>query len=510
MTAEGAPGFYGKVATRGDFVSRRLPRTFLAPWDNWLQAGLACSRDQLGERWLEVYLTSPLWRFALAPGVCGDLAWVGILLPSVDRVGRYFPLTVARPLGGGGTALAALAEWSAWLEAAERLGLSALDEDFDIEAFDKAVGEGSPAAAPGEPPAAGGSRAPAQASATVGWHFAVGAGDATGPAARLVADALLDAQLPLHSVWSSRGSDLVGPSLALARALPPPSAFAALLDGGWARWGWANGPATSAAADPAPIRQPPAPVSEPVLRALAWTSAAATHEGRVRHRNEDAFLDDPARGLWAVADGMGGHADGAVASRQVVRSLQEVDDPPDLDRFAETACAALTEANARLRERAAAHAGEEARVIGSTVVALLARGAHVSCLWAGDSRIYLFRDRELRALTRDHSVVEELVRRGEVDPEYALAHPEANALTRAVGGEDRLEVDELCVDVRPGDVFLLCSDGLTKEVSHAEMAEVLQAVPDLQGACDALVRRALDHGGRDNVTVVLARADGRR
>ena len=288
---------------------------------------------------------------------------------------------------------------------------------------------------------------------------------------------------------------------------PPAAAFAALLDGGWARWGWASLPAAVAQVDSAPPEPAPDPLPAATPPSLQWTSAAGTHEGKVRTRNEDAYLDLPGRGIWAVADGMGGHADGAVASREVVDRLEGLPDEPDLDRLTEAAGAALSDANASLRQRATALAGESG-VIGSTVVVLLARGSHASCLWAGDSRIYLFRDRELRALTRDHSFVEELVRRGEVSPEYALAHPEANALTRAVGGEDRLEVDELCVDVRPGDVFLLCSDGLTKEVSHAEMAEVLSSVPDLQGACDALVRRALDHGGRDNVTVVVASVEG--
>ena len=107
MIGSGAAGFYGKVPTRGDFVSRRLPWTFVDPWDRWLQGGLACSRDQLGDAWLEVYLTSPVWRFALTPGVCGDAGWIGIVLPSVDRVGRYFPLTVARPWTGTDSAVAA-------------------------------------------------------------------------------------------------------------------------------------------------------------------------------------------------------------------------------------------------------------------------------------------------------------------------------------------------------------------------------------------------------------------
>lgn len=105
LPGSGALGFYGKVATHGDFVSRRLPRSFLDPWDHWLQDCLRYSQEQLGADWLDVYLTSPVWRFALAPGVCGDGAWTGVLIPGVDRVGRYFPLTVAAPLPRGAITL---------------------------------------------------------------------------------------------------------------------------------------------------------------------------------------------------------------------------------------------------------------------------------------------------------------------------------------------------------------------------------------------------------------------
>jgi protein phosphatase len=318
----------------------------------------------------------------------------------------------------------------------------------------------------------------------------------------------LQALLPLHSGWSSRGSDLVAPCLAIARGLPPASGFAALLNGQWARWGWAN---------EAPVR-PVAPVqaAKPIRsldpepsppRTLGWTSAACTHTGKVRAHNEDACLALPERGIWVVADGMGGHAQGDVASGAVVKSLQALPDIPDIAELTTAATAALGSVNASLRERAASQTADGG-VIGSTVVALLARDHHVTCVWAGDSRIYLYRDGELRALTRDHSLVEELVLRGELKPEHALSHPEANALTRAVGGEDRLEVDEVCVEAHPGDLFLLCSDGLTKELPQDAIAAVLRGTTGLQDACDALVQETLARAARDNVTVVLVRFEG--
>jgi protein phosphatase len=237
-----------------------------------------------------------------------------------------------------------------------------------------------------------------------------------------------------------------------------------------------------------------------------WASAYRTDPGRVRDHNEDACLALPERGLWVVADGMGGHADGAVASAEVIRGLEQLPDEADIERLGALAEAGLLQVNTDLRIRAVTHPWAD--VIGSTVVVLLARDRHAVCLWAGDSRAYLYRDRELVQITRDHSVVEQLVFDGAISREEALAHPQANALTRAVGGEDELRLDEVCVDVRPGDLFLLCTDGLTKEVPEAEVAQLLGTAEDLQRTADALVERALAHGGRDNVTVALVRAEG--
>lgn len=126
-------GFFGKVPSLGDFVSRRLAPEFLSPWDAWLQAGLQCSRERLGEQWLEVYLCSPIWHFALAAGVCGEQGWAGVMIPSVDRVGRYFPLTVVATVGEG------LLLDATWHGEVERLALSALDEALSQEVFDEWV-----------------------------------------------------------------------------------------------------------------------------------------------------------------------------------------------------------------------------------------------------------------------------------------------------------------------------------------------------------------------------------
>ncbi len=132
-TACRGPGFFGKVPTHGDFVSRRLPADALVAWDTWLQAALRCSREKLGDCWLETYLTAPVWRFSLAAGVCGSDAWTGVLMPSVDRVGRYFPLTIAAAVP------CATPLQDAWYDAVEELAFSALAPGFVLVEFDAAL-----------------------------------------------------------------------------------------------------------------------------------------------------------------------------------------------------------------------------------------------------------------------------------------------------------------------------------------------------------------------------------
>jgi protein phosphatase len=228
-----------------------------------------------------------------------------------------------------------------------------------------------------------------------------------------------------------------------------------------------------------------------------WQSASCTHVGRVRQINEDAVLDQPERGLWAVADGMGGHTLGDVASRMVVDALAEI---PDAD--SRNIRAALGDVNRRLMKEAALR---DVQVIGSTVVVLLASANRCSCIWAGDSRIYRYRDGALQQLTRDHSHVEELIARGLLSPAEASRHPGHNLITRAIGVADLLELEEDDSDVRAGDMFVLCSDGLSNEVDAQQMTMLL-ARQDCKLAAQRLVQEALAHGGRDNVTVVVAMA----
>lgn len=235
-----------------------------------------------------------------------------------------------------------------------------------------------------------------------------------------------------------------------------------------------------------------------------WTSAACTDVGRVRERNEDACLDLPERGIWAVADGMGGHAVGDFASRAIVQALSALPPADSLEHALDNARLAMQTVNQLLIDEALRM---KVRVIGSTVVMLLACDRQCSCLWAGDSRLYLFRDGHLKQLSRDHSQVERLRARGLITAEEARHHPAHNTITRAVGAAATLDLEWLTFEVGDGDVFLLCSDGLSNEVDDARITEILAARAVPEQAAAALLQQALDNGGRDNVSVVIIRAE---
>jgi protein phosphatase len=238
-------------------------------------------------------------------------------------------------------------------------------------------------------------------------------------------------------------------------------------------------------------------------RLFGWTSAFRSHPGRVRQVNEDACLDQPEHELWAVADGMGGHTLGEYASGLAVQSLKDLPAAEDLEQRVKAARERLREVNRHLRAEALRR---ETPLIGTTIAALLAAGRRCACLWAGDSRIYLYRAGRLSQLTRDHSHLEAARSRhfGELDD--TLIMPRANLITRALGCEDTLELDEVTIELLDGDMFLLCSDGLSNEVSEASIEQAL-----LTGictmACDALVDMALERDAHDNISAVVVSAE---
>ena len=238
-----------------------------------------------------------------------------------------------------------------------------------------------------------------------------------------------------------------------------------------------------------------------------WSSAGRSHVGMVRAINEDACLAMPELGLWAVADGMGGHEAGDIASQMIVEALQQTPAPPSWPDFLHSVREALYDVNRRLREESAQR--YQHRTIGSTVVVLLAHEDQCACLWVGDSRIYRLRDSQLEQLTRDHSHVQELVDQGLLSPEEAHRHPLANVITRAVGSSDDLQIDEVTHELQVGDIFLLCSDGLNKTVNDEEIARLLaHSNNNCQEAVKAFIHLALMRDASDNVTTVVVSISG--
>ncbi len=230
--------------------------------------------------------------------------------------------------------------------------------------------------------------------------------------------------------------------------------------------------------------------------------AARTDTGRQRTANEDAYI---ARSpVYAVADGMGGAQAGEVAARMAAEAFESplpdgTNPEQELGRIA-------ADANRRIFDHARSDASRSG--MGTTLTGALLRGDEVSIVHVGDSRAYLLRDGELRQLTRDHSLVEELRRRGQLTSEEAEDHPQRSVITRALGPEAEVEPDIHTHKARSGDVFLLCSDGLTSMVREDRLQEVLTESPTLSAAADSLVEEANRMGGRDNITVIMFRVDG--
>ena len=250
-----------------------------------------------------------------------------------------------------------------------------------------------------------------------------------------------------------------------------------------------------------------------VKRLLVWAAqerkqmrfecVSRTHVGLRRKINEDSIFVDSERGLWAVADGMGGHDAGEMASAMVTDALRCLPASADLDETAANAVEALRQVNRELIELARSDESES-RTIGTTVVGLAVADGSYRCFWMGDSRAYLIRDGEISRVSRDHSLVQDLVDAGMLEPEEAETHENANLITRAVGAARSFEVDIVKGDARPGDQFLLASDGLTRVMRDHELAAELEG-GSLAEAADDMIETVLSRGAPDNVSLVITK-----
>jgi len=517
------PGYYGKLPALGDFVTRRLPKQFVGPWDQWLQSAMLASRELLGEKWLDVYLTSPIWRFGLSPGICGESAWAGVLMPSVDKVGRYYPLTLAAPLGDteslehlfgpGG---------NQWFEELEQLALSCLEDSLSLEAFDERL-QANPAPRFVPQASALEVRDGKDKAGKFACHVGMKTLEQTPDAFVDLSAGLMDRFMPMRTLWGTSGSVRIGASLLACEGLPPIDAFAALLTGEWSQRGWAlisrgvrvfSGPqqlelpdAVSAGSAPSAVDpvfdddDQPTTRPRPPSPAWNWRSWGISVVGNRRTLNEDNLIERADAGLWAVADGMGGHKAGDVASQNIVDALGKLAQGYSLSAFADNVGQCLQEVNAKLCRLAEQDIGE-GQIIGSTVVVLLASGNRCIYQWAGDSRLYRYREGKLEQLTRDHSLLDDLQAQGLLSPEQLADPGRCDIITRAVGAAETLQLDRGECEAMPGDLYLLCSDGLDKELNREEIETVFRGNPT-ENIASILIAQAEERGARDNVTVVV-------
>jgi serine/threonine protein phosphatase PrpC len=231
---------------------------------------------------------------------------------------------------------------------------------------------------------------------------------------------------------------------------------------------------------------------------FSFRTGSASHTGCVRATNEDRLVARPDLGLWAVADGMGGHAAGELASSMIAEALNSVGKADSAAELLARVEERIASANTALRREAAARGS----LIGSTLATLLVHGDRYACLWSGDSRVYRLRDGDFRQITRDHSAIQELVDSGAMTPEQARVSPHRNVVTRAIGVSPVPELELVEGVVLPHDRFLICSDGLYGHVEDRELHRHLET-EDPRRACSDLVTLTLDRGASDNVTVVI-------
>jgi len=338
-------GFYGKLPCKGDFLQRRVPQEFVDRWDAWLQAAVHTSREQLAERWLEAYLTGPVWRFAMAEGVCGSGTYAGVLLPSVDRVGRYFPLTIVATLDADDCLLAVACETGrTWFDSVESVALHALQAaDLDLEEFDAQLCRVSDQVRGPESAESvylhGLMRQGMLGQAPAQWHIPLASGQSLQRAATVFATRQLERQLRPLAVWWTEGSNSVPPAWLCTRGLPAPDTFVGMLAADWGNTGWTSldphagrdgssplyshdgssllysrddstplyGP-EAAAMDPSgqdvPIAQPQVGVGEavedePPVEIVAWHEPISRAWGA--GVAPACFVERPDVGLWAVA-----------------------------------------------------------------------------------------------------------------------------------------------------------------------------------------------------------------
>jgi type VI secretion system protein ImpM len=371
-------------------MQRRVPQDFVDAWDAWLQDCLHVSRQHLGEQWLDLYLTSPVWRFVLAEGICGEGAYAGVMLPSVDRVGRYFPLTLVSPLEPETCILeAACGPGRAWFDAVEALALQALDaSDLDLQAFDAQID-----ALPGLGDCVGLALSN-QLSALIArsgfprggssWHISM-PGETPQGAVNAFASLELQRTFRPCALWWTQGSAAVQPGWLVTSGLPTPTGYVAMLSGQWRRAGWNSielaVQAPQAMAPPeAPTIEAPRPLDVQIVAAHPPLQRGMSGSAEIR------YIMRPEIGLWGMATAAGGGSDSGARADLISDVVHDLAPQASLTTRIEAARRALHNV---LGSRAGAVAGSPE---GVTAVLFLAERTECALLWSGAARAIRIRN----------------------------------------------------------------------------------------------------------------------
>lgn len=227
-------GLYGKLPAHGDFITRDLPPAFINIWDEWLQRGMLCSQEELGDNWLDIYLTSPIWRFAISTGAIDDNNWAGIMIPSVDRVGRYFPFTLVAKLSSGSNAFEMISSEGSWYRNLENIALEGLDGHLDVDEMHTEL-QSVQGLNQSIMTTTNKSVQAVSGHISISMDFEEQLPSSVYPG---LLEYLLKKDGQSYSVWHSLGSDLVKPCFLLSKGLPPARGLTALIDGNWEQHNW--------------------------------------------------------------------------------------------------------------------------------------------------------------------------------------------------------------------------------------------------------------------------------
>jgi type VI secretion system ImpM family protein len=552
--------FFGKIPLTGDFIHRRMSSVFMNRWDEWLKINILHSQKQLGERWLPIYSQSPMWRFCIAPGVIDDKAYLGIMIPSVDSVGRYFPLTVAQAVDPKAIPFMLSDTANQWFQNIEDLLLDLLEGyEPNLQIFDAKIAALQPKwiEAIADIPAG-------QASMDKAFNLRLEVNSANTinhSVSSFMLHNLVESKKGF-TFWWNEGSEAYQPSILFSDKLPATDQFCGLLDGSWQEHQWISLPLSSPelkkserlekhddksltdivkpnlakAAQHAQLVNELHNQQEPLepLNSLANIdvnlnevnidldditvsplitpayhrpqtfkaipeSFGFTDPGNSRKENEDALLLKPSAGLWLVADGMGGHSHGSYASQLVVNRIAATDISGNLEQALNKIHIALQDVNSHLIDYAKQN---DQQACGSTVIGMMMRNQTCVFFWAGDSRLYLVRNQKISPLSKDHSVEQEQIDQGLIkkdDPNFTGK----NLITRAVGGDHHLELEISYHQPQPGDQFLLCSDGVYNEISDLEIEKIINMPNSTKERCLTMNEEIISRAARDNFTGII-------